>query len=64
MYLTMIGSGWQLLNGEINMKSQAQTLEDKKQRDLFISQEQQIKSLNEKIQLLEVELYLCKEESK
>jgi len=43
------------------MKSQAQTLEDKKQRELNKSQEQQIKNLNEKIQLLEVELYLCNE---
>ena len=46
------------------MKSQAQTLADLKQRELNKSQEQQIKSLNEKIQLLEVELYLCKEENK
>ena len=41
------------------MKSYAQTLADKKQKELNLSQEKKIKELNDKIIELETELYFC-----
>ena len=41
------------------MKSYAQTVADREQKELNLLQDKQIKELNEKIVSLETELYFC-----